>query len=91
MKQANDLGQLNVFLSQMHPGSNLLCGIHYTIGMYDFQLNLIILSVIFVQITFKCLLCLGGSHDGAADHNCCTYIDLADLLEVRKSIAIYYL
>ena len=53
MKQANDLGQLNVFLSQMHPGSNLLCGIHYTIGMYDFQLNLIILSVIFVQITFK--------------------------------------
>ena len=57
MKQANDLGQLNVFLSQMHPGSNLLCGIHYTIGMYDFQLNLIILSVIFVQITFKCLLC----------------------------------
>ena len=32
-----------------------------------------------------------GSHDGAADHNCRTYIDLADLLEVRKSVTIYYL
>ena len=57
MKQANDLGQLNVFLSQMHPGSNLLCGIHHTIGMYDFQMNLVICSVILIQILFKSCFC----------------------------------
>ena len=44
-------------LSQMHPGSNLLCGIHHTIGMYDFQMNLVICSVILIQILFKSCFC----------------------------------
>ena len=57
VQQPDDLRQLNIFLSQIHPGCDLFRTFYHTVGMYDFQMNLVICPVILIQIRFKSRLC----------------------------------
>ena len=76
MQQPNHLRKLYILFIQPHSSADCFGILYYSIGVHDLQMNLIILTVILIQICFKgSFRCIKIIHKFLLSHLSCLSID----------------